>query len=261
MKRIIFVTLFYSFFVLLTVSSVLAVTSEATSPGKSLKENRLNLATKEGERREQVKELRERLATRVAELREKMRKAFHGEIKSISGKTIILTSPQGDKTILTDEETSFFRTGVLGRKKISLSDLVLGEKITVFGQLNQDTGQLTAKVILAKVLPININGKVAAVDIEGGTITVQTLKRGSLIVDVEVTTKILAFVKGEGLKPSGLSKIKAGDRVHVIGFTPKKPAEAEKRITAKRILIIPGRALGILGSPTPTATASPQTSP
>jgi len=255
------VLLFYSFTVLL-VSTALAVgPQEATRPGIRIKEEgtppgRIKIPE---ERREQIKELRERLATRVAQLKEKMRRAWHGEIKSISGTTIILTTRQGEKTIVTDENTSFLRTGLGGRRKITLADLSLGEKIVAFGQVSQDTGEMTAKVIIAQVFPVKINGKVTAVNVEGGTITVQTLKRGSFIVDVETTTKILVWEKKEGLKSFGLSKIKVGDRVHVNGTTPTRPKQGENRITASRILVLPGRAVGITGEKPASPAGRPAT--
>lgn len=254
MKRVLIVSLLYCFIVSLTISFAWAVKpdpEEATPPGKKIQE----------ERQEQIKELRERVATRVAELREKMRRAWLGDIKSITGTTIVLTTKQGDKTVLTNEDTIFLRIRAAGRRKITLADLSVGEEIVAFGQVAGETGEMTAKVIIARVFPVKINGKVTAIDVEGGTITVQALRRGSFIVDVETTTKILVWEKGKELTKSGLSKIKVGDRVHVHGTTPTKPKEGEKRITANRILVLPGRAVGITGEKPATPAASPKTSP
>lgn len=264
MKRFLLFTIYYLLlFTILLITPVMAVKpspdSEATPPGKN--------------KQEQIKELRERLATKVAELREKARRAWHGEIKSISEKTILVTTKFGEKKIITDEETKFFKIGAGRKREIGLKDLVVGEKIVALGQVDQEKDEMAAKVIIAHVFPVNINGKVTAVDTEGGTITVQTLSRGSFIVDVETTTKILIWEKGEGLKKSGLSKINIDDRAHVNGLIPTKPKEGENRITANRILVLPGKAVGITGekpatpaaspkaSPTATPTASPQTSP
>lgn len=258
MKRFLLFTIFTVFTILL-ITPVMAVKpspdSEATPPGKN--------------KQEQVKELRERVATKVAELREKARQAWHGEIKSISEKTILVTTKLGEKKIITDEETKFFKIGAGRKREIGLKDLVVGEKIVALGQVDREKDEMAAKVIIAHVFPVNINGKVTAVDTEGGTITVQTLSRGSFIVDVETTTKILVWKKGEGLVKSGLSKINIDDRAHVNGLTPTKPKEGENRITANRILVLPGKAVEITGEKpatpagqiTPTPTPSPKTSP
>lgn len=228
---------------------------EATSPGLSQQIS--------PERQDQIKELRERVATKVAELSKKMLRSWLGIVKSVSSGKISLTTKDGEKTILTNDQTKIFRLGSAGKKTIETSDLVVDEEIVTIGSLNQDTGQMTAKVIIAKKLPVIINGKVSEINKGEGTIKVQSLRSGLFVVDIEATTKILIWEKGKGLTKSGLSKIKIDDRVHVNGFTPTKPKEGENRITANRILVLPGKALGIVGSPTPTATvaASPTASP
>lgn len=255
MKRVLLI-LAVSYFMLAVPSfaaKAASPTPEATGSSQTLGE----------ERREQIKELRERVATRVAELRAQTKKGWMGTIKSISGKNLTLTTKQqGDKIILTNDETSFFRSGAGAKKTIKFTDLAVGQEVAAFGQVDQNTGQMTAKLIIAKVLPLNINGKVMAVDVSGGTITVQTPKNGSYIVDIETTTKIMVWEKGKGLVKFGLSKIKVNDRVHVNGIVPTKAGGAN-RITANRILVLPGQATGITGSPKPSASpsASPSSSP
>ncbi len=243
-------------FYLMLATPVLAAkaspTPTATTSGQTLGD----------ERREQIKELRERVATRVAELRAQTRKAFVGTIKSISGNNLTLTTKQGDKIVLTNEETIFLKMGAGGKKSIKFADLVVGQEVAAFGQVDTNNGQMTAKVIVAKVLPLNINGKVMAVDVSAGTITVQTPKNGSYIVDIENFTKIMTWEKAKGLVKSGLSKIKVNDRVHVNGTVPTKTGGIN-RLTANRILVLPGQATGITGSPKPSASpkASPTASP
>jgi len=104
-------------------------------------------------------------------------------------------------------------------------------------------------------MPVIIHGKVTEIAVAGGTITVETPKKGEFIVDYEATTKCQIFEKGKGLVKGGLSKIKVDDRVHVIGTQ----GEEENRITARRILVLPGKALGIVGKEeaTPPATIIP----
>ncbi|MCL5095472.1 MAG: DUF5666 domain-containing protein [Patescibacteria group bacterium] len=209
------------------------------------------------EQKEQVKDLRERVATKVAELKEKMRRAWSGDVKLISGKTITLTVKNSDKTVVTDENTLFFRIGTGAKKIITLDDLDTGEKIVAFGQANEETSQMTAKIIIAKVLPFNLNGKVTAVDAKTKTLTVSA-KKGNFTVMIDTNTKILLWEKGQGLNSAELSQIKIGDRVHVNGLTPVK---SNTQITAKRILVLPGKALGITGENTPVPTASPSSTP
>ena len=202
----------------------------------------------------QSKELLQKLATRTAELRAGMRKSLHGEIKSTtSDGKIILTTKTAEKTINTDDSTIFFRISLLGRKEIKFSSLVTGEQISVFGLAQEITGEFTAKVVVAKILPVNLIGKVSDIDLENGTLTILTLKQGTFIIDVETATKIYTANKVK----LGFSKIKPGDRVFINGISPTKPKAGENRLTANRILVIPL----ILATPTASTSATPSAQP
>lgn len=190
----------------------------------------------------QSKELLLKLATRTAELRAGMRKSLFGEIKSLtSDGKIILTTKNGEKTVNTDDTTSFFRISLLGRKEIKFSSLITAEQISIFGLNQEITGEFNAKVIVAKILPVNLTGKVSNIDLENGTLTILSLNKGTFIVDVETATKIYTSNKVK----LGFSKIKAGDRVFVNGISPTKPKAGENkqsfssnRLTANRILVL-----------------------
>lgn len=202
----------------------------------------------------QSQELLQKLATRTAELRAGMRKSLFGEIKSVTadGK-IILTTKNGEKTVNTNDSTNFFRISLLGRKEINFSSLVTGEQISVFGLAQEITGEFNTKVVVAKILPVNLIGKVSDIDLKNGTLTILTLKQGTFIIDIETATKIYTAAK---LK-LGFSKIKVGDRVFVNGTSPTKPKAGENRLTANRILVIPL----ILATPTATSSATPSATP
>lgn len=202
------------------------------------------------------KELLERLATRVAELRQMSHKAYSGNLKSINAKTIILTAIQGEKTVITDENTVFFRIDANGKREINLSSLKMDDYIAAFGQVELEKSEMKGKIIIAKEPSLAINGRAIDVDTENGTITLQTGKRGSFIVDIEVFTKILAWDKTEIFKKYGFSKIKVGDRIHLNGFMPAAVKDGASRLTANRVLVLPAAALGIINPATPSATPS-----
>lgn len=209
--------------------------------------------------REKIESLKERVATRVAEMRTKKAQALGGEIKEVGKNWLILATKSGEQKILVDEETKIFRLGRGGRQTLTLEDLAAGQRVTVVVLKDNLVDGQTAKFIFAKTLPKNINGVVTAVNSDEGMITVKT-KRGEFIVDVEVTTKIFRWEKDKGLLKSGLSKILVGDRAHVLGEVKVK---GENRLTAWRILVLPGKAKGITEvTPTvsPKVTATPTTS-
>jgi hypothetical protein len=250
MKKLSCFSILFISFLCLIVFSVQPIKSapleEATSPG----------STQSTKAEDQIKELRERVATKVAELSKKMLKSWSGNFKSFTSGKISLTTKEGEKIIFVDDQTKIFRIGATGKKTIETSNLVVGEDVVAIGSVNQDTGQMTAKVIIAKSLLVVINGKVTEVDKEEGTVKVQSLTRGLFVVDVEQSTKTLIWQKASGLNAGGFSKININDRVQVVGMYPLKKKEDEKRITAVRILVLPGIAFGITGGASPTASAS-----
>lgn len=239
MKKI----LILSSLVIFSASSVLAVSpKEATSPAK------------EKELKIKVQELKERVATRVAQMKLLGKRAIWGEIKSITGNTLVISTKRGERVVETNEETKFWQITRGKRAAIKFSDLAIGEKVHVLGLLNKETETLSAKIIIVRTHPINFQGKVKEVDVKGGTITVENLKQEKTwVVDVEATTKIFVWKKGEGLVKSGLSKIEIGDRVHVLATSTK---EGES-VSALRILVLPGLATGITGEKPTEPTPSP----
>lgn len=213
---------------------------------------------------ERIKELKESVATVAAKLKKDSKKVFSGEIKTLNENGLVLTQKNGStKTVLFNEETIFYRSGVESKTKINLKNLAVGNQVSAFGNLTQNSlttetkdNELLAKIIIVRTKPLNLNGKVTEVSVNDGTLTVQTPKNGSYIIDVETTTKIFIYDKETGLSKLTLSKIKAGDRVHINGFSAL-PKSEENRVTANRILVLPGKAIGIVATPSAFPKSSP----
>ena len=197
---------------------------------------------------EKIRNLKERVAETVAEQRKKNRRAYFGKIKEISDSTIILTTKKEEVSIIIAEETNIYKVDVGAKKEIDLEDLEENQSITALGFLENE--ELTSRIIIAKQKPVIIHGKVTEVDLEDFTITVKTKKEGEFIVDYEKTTECKIFEKGESLTKGGLSKIKVDDRIHVVGT---ESAKEDSRLTALRILVLPGKALGVVGKEETTA--------
>jgi hypothetical protein len=69
--------------------------------------------------------------------------AVRGEISASEGNTLILTTPKGEVTVLTDENTRFYLPGV---EDASTDDLEIGQKIGAVGRWNED-GSLQARLV------------------------------------------------------------------------------------------------------------------
>ena len=197
---------------------------------------------------DKIKQLKERVAETVAKQRKENRRAHFGKIKEIAASTIILETKKGEIIVKIGEETKIFSIGLGKRKEIDLEDLEKDQSISALGFAEKE-GELTPKIIIAKQKPVIINGQVIGVNVTNGTITVKT-KEEEFVIDYEKTTKTKIYEKGKGLTKGGLSKIKVDDRIHVVGT---ENAKEDFRLTATRILVLPGKALDVVGKKeTPT---------
>lgn len=204
-----------------------------------------------------IDDLKERVATKVAQMRTQVYKAVVGEIKSVDKDSFVLNTPRGEKKILVTEDTKIFRITRGKRTAASLTSLKAGERAAVVGSADPQ-GEFVAKIVLVKTLARNVNGVIEKIDKENFAITVKNERKGaSYVIDIETTTKIRIWEKGEGLKTSGFSKLKVGDRVHVNGT---KGSE-ENRISALRILVLPGEAAGITGETSSPSAKTPTPTP
>jgi len=66
-----------------------------------------------------------------------------GEVKTIEGTTLTVKTRQGEKTILTDENTRFRIPGV---ENPSIEDIKVGDRVIVLGRRNED-GEFVARVV------------------------------------------------------------------------------------------------------------------
>lgn len=214
--------------------------------------------------KKKIEDLKDRIATKVAQLKSTERRAIYGTVKatSITSFTVV-TKTRDLKIELTDDITVIeYLKGK--RTVLTTDDIAKGDTVTVFGQYDTTLELLKATtVFIGGTIPERFAGKVTARDDKAFTLTIQTAQGQTFTIDIEKTTKALAWdrEKKEIIK-SGFSKVAIGSSVHGIGsLVPKK----ELRMSAVRILDI--GVVGQNGSPTatpaattseePTATSSP----
>lgn len=202
--------------------------------------------------KEKIDDLKERVATRVAQMRSQTTyKALIGEVKSADKESLTLKTKQGEKKILTTEETKIFK--IIGSRKsaINLTNIKAGDRLVTIGSTDPE-GTFVAKLIFTKARPLNTSGVIEKIDRDNAVITVKNNKKGvSYLVDIETTTKIRAWKKDGGFEKLGFSKVNVGDRVHIHGLS--QPDE-ENRISAIRILVLPGATPSISPEVSPTKT-------
>ena len=168
-----------------------------------------------------------------------------GTIKSIAGKTIVLTTDAGaEVTIQVQDDAKLLRIGP-GEKDLKnavpleLQDLQPGDRILIRGKVGDDGKTvLAASVIAMKSTDIaakqqherdewqrhGVGGLVTAIDAPGGTIKISTNALGAakdVTVKVSGQTILRRYapnsVKFDDAKPAAIDQIKTGDQLRARG--------------------------------------------
>jgi hypothetical protein len=168
-----------------------------------------------------------------------------GTIKSILGKTIVLTTDAGaEVTIQVQDDARLLRIepgekDLKNAVPLQLQDLQVGDRILIRGKMGDD-GKivLAASVIAMKSTDIaakqqherdewqrhGVGGLVIAIDVAGGTVKISTNAMGAAKdVTVKVASQTILrryapnSVKFDDAKPAAIDQIKAGDQLRARG--------------------------------------------
>jgi Domain of unknown function (DUF5666) len=168
-----------------------------------------------------------------------------GTIKTISGKTIVLTTDAGNEvTIQVQDDARLLRIepgekDLKNAAPLQLTDLQTGDRILVRGKFADDgKSLLAASVIAMKSADIaakqtheraewqmhGVGGLVKEIDATGGTIKISTNAQGSakeVIVKISKQTILRRYapnsVKFDDAKPAAIDQIKVGDQLRARG--------------------------------------------
>ncbi|MBI3397152.1 hypothetical protein HY045_01605 [Candidatus Woesebacteria bacterium] len=170
-----------------------------------------------------------------------------GTLSAKSGTTLTIAKDTKSFTVLTDSNTQF-RRKFWG--KSSLSEMKVGDKVTVIGQWT-DTNHTSIQAKLVRDLSIQKRsgvffGMVKSLTPDGWVIST---KRGDETVTVSTLTKLV----NRRQQPIVQADIKVGDRVRVKGLWDKVAN------TLTEVVQVKDFSLPVLGSgsPSPTPTATP----
>lgn len=213
----------------------------------------------------QVEDLKERLATRVAELRQTQKRAMFGKVKNVSVSTVTVETKTKDVKIELPDEVNVIQYLKGQRTKLSASNIDKGDTVVVFGDYDATVDILKASVIIIQnTVTQRVSGTITAIDKTDFTLTILAADGKSYVIDIETTTKTLAWDTQQGIQKGGFSKMTVGNTIHVLGTAV---AKQDNRISAIRILDL-GNFAAAAGtpppssaSPTPTGGSSPTKSP
>lgn len=168
-----------------------------------------------------------------------------GTIKTISGKTIVLTTDAGNEvTIQVQDDARLLRIepgekDLKNAAPLQLTDLQTGDRILIRGKFADDGKTLlAASVIAMKSADIaakqtheraewqihGVGGLVKEIDATGGTIKISTNAQGAakdVTVQISKQTILRRYapnsVKFDDAKPAGIDQIKVGDQLRARG--------------------------------------------
>lgn len=185
---------------------------------------------------EKINDLKERIASRVAELNLVEKRGVIGTIKEASGTKITITDILGNQRFIDVDEITKFSSGNSKNTNFGISDLTSGTRVSVLGNYNKQSKRMLARFIDVVTLPILINGVITELNRTQFSITVVDVNAVKMIVDIENITRTSVYTDNDGTVKAGFSRIKTGQRVHVVGFPDK---EEKNRMSATRILLLP----------------------
>lgn len=168
---------------------------------------------------DKAKDLLDRVATKVAELVKKERRTYTGSIKSKAAKTsFVITTPDGDITVTTNEATDFYRVRSSSQSDASFATLKVADDIAAIGTIDPQTKEMTARQIIAKIKRTNIAGRIEAVD--KNILTIKGQVGASIKVDLTDAVTLEKAGSDNKIIKAKETDFAVKQSVFVIGYSP-----------------------------------------
>ena len=181
-----------------------------------------------------TQDLLDRVATKVAGLASKLRRVYTGKIKSAGTNSYVVTTIDGDKTISTNDVTSFYRIRSGNRTEVNFKSLKPGDDIAAIGTVDPNTTEMSAKQITAKIKRFNIVGTIKSID---KTIYIIQGVNGPLTkIDLSDAVSLKMINIKNQIVPASLENFKQGDLIFAIGYMSDPSSEILSVLKAINLL-------------------------
>lgn len=164
-----------------------------------------------------VQDLLNRVADKVTAITEKMQRTYHGTVKSNSRSTLVVTTPDGDKNIVTNDATDFFRIRAGSQTSIDLKGIKVGDDIAAIGTIDPQTTDMTAKQVIAKIHRYNYSGTITSVD--KGIATITLPDNSAVKVDLTSALALKKIVAGK-IVTAKLADFTVNSTIFIIAYSP-----------------------------------------
>lgn len=207
---------------------------------------------------QKIDHLKSVLASKVAELKLVDKRGVIGVVQDSSTTQMTLQDTKGNTRLVDiDEITKFSSASAAG--KFGISDIKKGMRVSVLGLYNKESKRILARFVSSFETPLYISGVVSDIDKINYLLTVTQEDGTSEKVDIENLTKLATYNADLDATKIGFSKVTAGTRIAVIGYSDPKE---KNRMTASRVLLFdslpadPKISVSV-NAPTPTDTVTP----
>lgn len=180
-----------------------------------------------------AQDLLDRVATKVATLVSKLRRVYTGQIKSIGTRSIVVTTSEGDRTVTTNDITSFFKIRAGNRTEINFTTLKVSDDIAAIGTVDPNTFEMTTKQIIVKVRRYNVVGTIVSVD--KTILSIQELFGPTTKIDFSDALSLKTIKTDGTITSARLSTFKTDDLVFIIGYLADPKDEALSVLKALRL--------------------------
>lgn len=168
-------------------------------------------------------DLMDRLTTKVAELSNQLRRTYFGKIKSVGTSSVVITTSEGDRTITTNDVTTFYRIRSSNRTEISFSALKVGDDVVGTGTVDPQNNEMTARQIIAKIQRYNLVGTVK--EINKSMITLQDFTGKESKIDFSDALNLKKTDISGKISPAKFADFQKGSLIFVMGYFPDTNTE------------------------------------
>lgn len=198
-----------------------------------------------------INNLKDRIASKVAELDLVEKRGVIGIVTDIT-QTKITLSGEDDANVFIDVDELTKFASPSAKENFGISDIKKNTTLGVLGIYNKESRRILARFVDVMVPYVTLYGKITDVDEENFAVTLTSEEKKETIIDIETTTKSIAYTKTGGEKRAGFSQLSIGTNLLVFGY---QNLNTTTRMSASRIVVLPDLA----NSPTAniTSKASP----
>lgn len=162
-----------------------------------------------------AQEILDRVTDKVTQITNALRRTYGGKVKSLGSASFVITTSEGDKTIVTNDATSFYKIRAGSRSEINLVNIKVADDLVAVGTIDPANFEMTARQIIIKVHRYNVVGTISA--ISKNIYTVKEFSGPESTLDLGDTVTLKKIVDGK-IVPAKLTDFTVNSTIFAIAY-------------------------------------------